>query len=153
MAQYGERKVVLIPPRTVSAAGTTVISLSPVVVTGYTSVMFALNVTAESGTTPTLDIYIQQELPVTASGDVAGGVPSGTSVWNDFGHFTQVTTSTGTWFGSVTGGSNANGPIKDAALAAATFLSGPIGSLWRVKEVVAGTSPSYTYGLCAILIP
>lgn len=153
MAQYGERKVILVPPRTVSAAGTNVLSLSPVVVTGYTSVIFALNVTAQSGTTPTLDLYIQQELPVTAGTDAVGGVPSGTSIWNDFVHFTQVTTSIGAWFASVTGGSNATGPQKDGTLAAATVISGPIGSRWQVKEIVGGTSPSYTYGLCAILIP
>ena len=153
MSQVGERKVVLIPQRTIAAAGTSIISLSPVTVSGYTSVIFALNVTAQSGTTPTLDIYIQQELPIVGSSDKVGDVPQGTSVWNDFVHLTQVTTSTGAWFASITGGSNATGPQKDGTLAAATVISGPIGSRWQVKEIVAGTSPSYTYGLCAILIP
>lgn len=153
MAQYGERKVILFPSTQTAVGPATVADTNPMSVTGYTSVELVLSVSAQSGTTPTLDVYIQQELPIAGASDKWGQVPSGTSVWNDVVHFTQVTTSTGTWFASVTGGSNATGPIKDAALAAATVVSGPIGSNWRVKYVTAGTSPQYTFSVTAILIP
>lgn len=154
MGQTGERRIVIVPQRTVSAAGTTnSVKTLPSEISKYTSCILALNVTAQSGTSPTLDIYVQQEFPIAASTDAALSVPSGTSVWNDFVHFTQVAGTTGTWFATVTGGSNTIGALKDAALSAGTAINGAIGSSWRVKEVVGGTSPSFTYTLSAILIP
>jgi hypothetical protein len=96
-------------------------------------------------------VYIQQELPIAGASDKRGDVPTGTSVWDDFLHFTQVTTSTGTWVASIVGGSNVAAAIKDAALAAGTVINGPIGSNWRVKYVAVGTS--YTFAVTAILLP
>src|SRR5581483_2957227 len=136
MAQVGERRVVLFPSTAVAAG--TVASTTPLCVSGYTSAIITLNVSAIS-TGTTLDVYIQQELPVAGASDKRGDVPTGTSVWNDFIHFTQVTTSPGSWVAAVVGGSNAAGVLKDAQLAAATIVSGPIGSNWRVKYVAVGT--------------
>jgi hypothetical protein len=82
-----------------------------------------------------LDVYIQQEIPIVGASDTWGLVPTGTAVWDDVAHFTQVTTATGTWIASVVGGGNVAAIKKDAALAAATVRSGPIGSNWRVKYV------------------
>lgn len=148
MSQVGERRVVLFPSTQVSAG--TVASTTTLCVSGYTSAILALNVSAiNTGTT--LDVYIQQELPIAGASDKRGDVPTGTSVWNDFAHFTQVTTSTGTWSIEVVGGSNTVGPLKDAQLAAATVINGPIGSNWRVKYVAVGTS--YTFAVTGILIP
>lgn len=150
--QATERKVTLVPQRTIAAAGTSTITLLPGWDAGYASVILILNVTAQSGTTPTLDLYVQQELPVPAAGDKLGDVPTGTSLWDDFVHFTQVTTSTGAFVAYVTQGGNAVTAQKDAALTVASARSGPIGTSWRVKEVVGGTTPSYTYTLSAIYI-
>jgi hypothetical protein len=148
MGQVGERRVVLFPSTAVAAG--TVADTRTICVSGYTSAIIALNVSAIT-TGTTLDVYIQEELPVSGATDKRGDVPTGTSVWNDFLHFTQVTTSTGTWVASVVGGSNVASALKDAALAAGTVISGPIGTNWRVKYVAVGTS--YTFAVTAILIP
>jgi hypothetical protein len=150
MAQAGERRVVLLKPTTAAASS---VDTLPLDVAGYTAAIIALNVTAQSGTTPTLDVYIQQEIPVVGSNDTWGQVPQGASVWDDVVHFTQVTASTGTWVASIVGGSSVAAVLKDAALAAATVRNGPIGSNWRVKYVIAGTTPSYTFSVSAVLIP
>lgn len=148
MGQVGERRVVLFPSTAVAAG--TVANANPLAVAGYTSAIITLNVSAIS-TGTTLDVYIQQELPITGASDKRGDIPSGTSVWNDFLHFTQVTTSTGSWVASIVGGGNIAGPLKDATLAAGTVIGGSIGSNWRVKYVAVGTS--YTFAVTAILIP
>jgi hypothetical protein len=148
MSQVGERKVVLFPQTAVSAG--TVADTKPTPVAGYTSAIFILNVpTINTGTT--LDVYIQQELPIAGSTDTWGQVPTGTSQWNDIAHFTQVTTSTGVWTAFVVGGGNSAAAQKDAALAAATVNLGPIGTNLRVKYVAVGTS--YTFSVTAVLIP
>lgn len=154
MQQLGERRIVIVPTRTIAAAGTTnSVATLPSEIAKYTAVILILNVTAQSGTTPTLDVYVQQELPIAAAGDLALAVPTGTSVFDDFVHFPQVTTSTGAFVARVQAGGNVVVAQKDASLAAATAASGPIGTSWRIKEVVGGTTPSYTYTLTAILIP
>jgi hypothetical protein len=148
MGQVGERRVVLFPSTAVAAG--TVANANPLAVAGYTAAIITLNVSAIT-TGTTLDVYIQQELPIAGASDKRGDVPTGTSVWDDFLHFTQVTTSTGTWVASIVGGSNVAAAIKDAALAAGTVINGPIGSNWRVKYVAVGTS--YTFAVTAILLP
>lgn len=148
MSQVAERKVVLFPSTAVAAG--TVAGTNPLGVAGYTSAILVLNVSAvTSGTT--LDVYVQQELPIAGVSDTWGFVPTGASVWDDVAHFTQVTTGTGAWVVSIVGGGNVAAIQKDAALAAGTARSGPIGSNWRVKYVSVGTS--YTFSVTAILIP
>lgn len=91
-----------------------------------------LSVTAAVAQT-SLDVYFQSS------------VDGGTN-WNDFGHFTQVTATTGlitlTWVRDVspTVGTGAN---KDAALAAGVN-QGPVGSDWRLKWVIVGTSFTFS---------
>jgi len=154
MAATGERKIVIVPQRTVSAAGTTnsVIKL-PSEIGKYTSVLLGLNVTAQSGTTPTLNLYVQQEIPVAGASDAALAVPTGSSLFDDFVAFTQVTTSTGLFVARIFPSGNVVAAQKDASLTAGSVANGPIGTSWNIKEVVGGTTPSYTYSLSAIFIP
>lgn len=77
------------------------------------SVYATLHVLAASGTTPTLDVVI--------ASDNASNFPSSTTRIT----FTQVTTSTGSQFGS------AAGAITD--------------DWWRVAWTIGGSSPSYTF--------
>lgn len=151
--QLGEHKIVLLPQTVTTVGAHTVADTNPSDVGYYTQAIFVLSVTAEAGTAPTLDVYIQQELPIVASTDKWGGVPSGSPAWNDLAHFTQVTTSTGTWYAAIVAASNSNGPIKDASLAAATVISGPIGGNLRVKYVTTAADAQYTFAVTAILIP
>jgi hypothetical protein len=148
MAQVGERRVVRFFSTAVAAG--TVANANPLAVAGYTSAIITLNVSAIS-TGTTLDVYIQQEIPIVGAGDKWGVVPTGASIWDDLLHFTQVTTSTGTWIARIVGGTNVVAPQKDATLAVATMANGPIGSNWRVKYVAVGTL--YTFAVTAILIP
>lgn len=149
--QPTERKVVLLPSTQTTVGAHTVADTNPLNLSLYNQAVFILSVTAEAGTTPTLDVYIQQELPIVGASDKWGQVPTGTSVWNDMVHFTQVTTSTGTWYAAVVSASNSNGPIKDAQLAAATVVSGPIAGNLRVKYVTTAADAQYTFAVTAIL--
>ena len=100
-------------------------------------------------------------MPVT---DVAPGPPSGTALWDDILHFTQIT-GNGTRMANLctsynpTGTANATSlttadwAISNAALGAGTLRLGPIGGDWRVKVTVGGTSPSTVLGVTAELLP
>lgn len=153
MAATGERRVVLFPQTQTAVGPGTVADTNPMPVEDYTGAIWILNVTAQAGTTPTLDVYIQQEIPIAGASDKWGVVPTGTSVWDDVAHFTQVTTATGVFLAYAVNSGNAANAQKDVALAAATVRSGPLGSNWRVKYVTAGTTPQYTFSVTAILIP
>jgi hypothetical protein len=94
MSQVGERRVVLYPSTAVAAG--TVADTKPTDVAGYTAAILILDVSAIS-TGTTLDVYVQQEIPIAGAADTWGQVPTGAAVWDDVAHFTQVTTGTGTW--------------------------------------------------------
>lgn len=91
-----------------------------------------LNVTAAVGQT-SLDVWFQSS------------VDGGTN-WNDFAHFTQVTGATGLvqlqWVRDVTP-TTPVGANKDAALAVGVN-QGPVGSDWRLKWVIVGTSFTFS---------
>jgi len=119
---------------------------------GYTRARFLLDVTAATGTTPTLNVYVQNEIKPPIAADVIIDAPTGTAFYNDFISFSQAT-ATGRWFASVVEASNFAAAAQDAALAAGTVRSGPLGSYWRVKWVVGGTSPSFTFSVSVELWP
>lgn len=104
----------------------------------YTLATLYLNVTAGTGTSPTFDCYVQKKL-VDSTFATAG---SGT--YHDIAHFSQIS-STGKRVLSLVNGGNKEEAQEDAALAAGTALSVHFGSVWRIKFVVAGTSPSFTF--------
>ncbi len=102
-----------------------------------------LNVTAVAGTGPTLDVYVQTSL-------------DGGTTWYDFVHFNQVTAvgeQVAQW--SQWNAANANKAptvTGDAVLAAATVINGPIvPQQVRVKWVIGGTSPSFTFAVTAAM--
>jgi hypothetical protein len=114
-----------------------------------------LNVGTATGTLPTLDMYIQQGFRALAAGDTTVGIDTLTTtytIWDDVVHFAQVTAGPGVqilrWIGGP-GTSAANTPFasfsaaKDAALAVSTVATGALGSVWRLKWVIGGTTPVY----------
>lgn len=105
----------------------------------FTEAVFELDVTAQSGTTPTLNVYIQSLLP--------DGVN-----WDDVVAFTQIAAATGRRVARLSGLANTEAAANDAALAAGSMRSGPFGPVLRVKWVIAGTTPSYTFSVSADLI-
>lgn len=157
MSAQNSRNIVLIPAQTLTASGTSGIIVVP---EGFTRAIFWLTTGTPAGTTETLDVYVQHALRgVTASADATAGldlVASTYTLFDDFLHFTQITTSTATIVAKYSDYVTAAAVVvnKDAALAAATFSAGPLGAAWRIKWVITGTSPSYpsTY-LVAQLLP
>lgn len=111
-----------------------------------------------TGTSPTLDIYVQQAFTALISTDTVDGLMLTSSaipsIFDDYLHFPQVTGTASTQKSvarilaeigtSATNSPTANFTVaNDAALAAGTIQPGPLGMAWRVKWVVGGTSPVF----------
>jgi hypothetical protein len=149
MAQPGCREIVLLN----STLTTSTNSGDMVMPQGFTSAIITVNVNTVSGTSPTMDVYVQNKLPQAAAADLAGGPPSGTAIYDDLLHVAQVTTSSTIQVARIVGGGNVIHAQQDAALTVGTFASGPIGGTWRVKTVLAGTSPSFATSVVCEFIP
>lgn len=145
-----DREIVLIPFQTISGSGT---SGDFIVPGDYTQAIFKLNVGVVTGTSPTLDLYIQQRVGTAASTDKFMGRPTGTPVYDDFIHFSQVT-ATVTQFCrwcAYSGPASPNASSmstqvtapSDAALSAGTVRLSALGFAWRFKWVVGGTTPVF----------
>ena len=147
------QEITLLSSRTITANGTsTGVCIVP---QDYWGCLLYLTVGTVSGTSPTLDIYIQQGWTALVSTDTVDGLMITSSaipsVFDDYLHWTQIT-GTGNQTCRILaeiGTSAANSPTaaftaaQDAALAAGIVKPGPFGMAWRVKYVVGGTSPSF----------
>jgi hypothetical protein len=117
----------------------------------YTGFIGYVQVGTVTGTSPTLDVKIYQGVKLPATADTAGlAVTSSTDyannyVWVPYCQLKQITTTNQkTIFGaSETGQYNAAVATTLAFPTAGTFQNGPIGSVWKVSFVVAGTNPSF----------
>lgn len=119
----------------------------------YSGFVALLDVTAIS-TGTTLDVFIQRGLKNAAATDIEQAAATGTVVWDDFLRFKQVTTSTvQTLVRFASGQANAVGDKADATAgtSAGVVIGGPIGSLWRVKWALVGTS--YTFSVVCQFLP
>lgn len=99
----------------------------------YTSADILTDVTAASGTSPTLDIYIQKLL-------------SDNSTWQDVIHFAQIT-STGKQIASIVASGNSVAAVQTAALTVNSIKTTLLGKTWRVHYVIGGTNPSFTFAV------
>lgn len=123
-----------------------------------TAVILKLVSGAGTGTSPTLDVYIQQKLGTPGATQLAQEQPSGTATYDDYAAFTQVTTGASTQVLRIVGGGGQGTTqptaASDAALTAGTVRNGPIGRIWRAKAKVGGTNPSFPgVSLVAVFIP
>ena len=96
-----------------------------------------LNVTAASGTTPTLDVYLQTSL-------------DGGNTWYDAVHFPQQTTTTAANTSnfmtvSLDDAGRAIGNIGNKTIAANTIGVPLMGGIMRVAYTVGGTTPSFNF--------
>jgi hypothetical protein len=166
VSQPGVRYLTLLGPTTI----TTSAAFSDInVPQGFSEATIAVTLTTTSGTSPTFDVFVQKQIPQCAAADIAPGSPTGTAIFDDLLHFTQLTTNT-TRLGQLGTGyspaNTANATVlttadwaqSDAAsganaLAAGTLRMGPIGGDWRVKVTVGGTSPVTVMSVVAILLP
>jgi hypothetical protein len=151
---------VVLFPSTATAAGTTA-GADINLIQGFQAAIVTLAVTAAGGTS--LDVYVQKKIAQAASSDLAGAIPTGTSIYDDVLHFPQVTVATGVTVAQLTTGplsptanatavTTATWAQSDAgALAAGTLRIGPLGGLWRVKFTQVGAG--YTWSCCVQLIP
>ncbi len=95
-------------------------------------VLLYLNVTAASGTTPTLDVKVQHKDSLQAIYvDVPGGA------------FTQKT-------GAIT---DTLVVYPGIAVTANRQVSATIGAVWRIVATIGGTTPSFTFSVTADYIP
>jgi hypothetical protein len=156
MSQPNTRAVCLLGPTTVTTSGN---GGDINLLQGWDAAVLSVTLSTTSGTSPTFDVYIQKRIPQCGTGDTTGGLPSGTAVYDDILHFTQLSTN-GTRLAHIsenyspaltanaTSMTTADWAQSDASLGAATLRVGPIGGTWRVKYVVGGTSPSTV--LCVV---
>jgi len=95
-----------------------------------------LTVTAQAGTTPTLNVALERRLTG--------------SVWEGFLTFAEVAAATptrlATWVRDVAPAAVERAPVAPGAAGA---LNGPAGSEWRLTWAIAGGSPSYTFSVHA----
>lgn len=117
----------------------------------FTAVIVMLDVTVASGTSPTLNVYIQQAIRQQGTAVSVGSDVDGALFWDDYAAFTQVTT-TGKRFWRIVGGGNEESAASDAALTAGTCRDGPLGSIFRCKYVIGGTNPSLNFSVVAQFI-
>lgn len=151
---HPSREQILIPLSTLTATVTYTDCVMP---DWATAVILKLVSAGGTGTSPTLDVYIQQKIGTAASGQLAQAEPSGTDLYDDFAAFTQCTAAASTQILRIVGGGGQGTTqptaASDAALTAGTVRNGPIGRVWRAKAKVGGTNPSFTgVNLVAVFI-
>ncbi len=145
------RTVILLPAATRTTTGT---GPSVIYIEGYTAARIRFINTTVTGTSPTLNMRIQQGILTDQGSTTAGDKAEGAVEWDDFLSFTQNTTSNTTRYIRIVGGGNVESVASANALAAATYRNGPLGAIWRVAWVIGGTNPSFAgVGVVAELIP
>lgn len=122
---------------TLLAAGarTTTGSSGEIKVGRFTSLLVMLTVNTVTGTSPTLDVYLQMKCP-------------DDTTWHDMAHFAQVTSSNNKQLASLATSGNSIRAVQTAALGAGTIRSDTVlGSTWRIHWVIGGTNPNFNFGL------
>lgn len=99
------------------------------------NLVLRLNVTAASGTSPTLDVIFQQSFD------------NGTN-WVDVARFSQITgTTANPHYICLSVGTNdrVTGAVGDNTISAGTVGVALVSPVWRVRWIIGGTSPSFTF--------
>ena len=117
-----------------SAAATSTGNTDRFQVSAFSAADILLDVTAASGTSPTLDVYIQKRL-------------ADSSTWQDIAHFAQNTGAAGKQILSFVSSGNSVAAVQTDALTVNTVKTTLIGAEWRVRWVIAGTSPSFSFSV------
>ena len=152
MAQINTREILLSAIATQTTNGTGPVMVLP---QGYTAAIVTLNILTVSGTSPTLNAFVQNRLRQAAATDLVGQdlSDSGTAIFDDLLAFTQATTSNTSFIFRIVGGSNTCNANKNTTLTAGSAENGPIGGAWRVAWTVTGTSPSFAFSVACQFIP
>ncbi len=100
--------------------------------------IFQLAVRAVTGTLPTLDVFVQMEMP--------------NETWNDIVAFQQVSGAGSRVAVIIPSGAFTEGLATDAAMTLGGVKEIPLGPRYRVKWKIAGTAgPSFTFAVLADL--
>lgn len=102
----------------------------------YDRLVIFLNVSARSGTSPTLNVYFQNQLPDGSTAD-------------DLISFTQKTNTGSERVYYFEANNTTPAAPTDATLAAGSVKAGLIGPFCRLKWVIGGTNPSFTFSITA----
>lgn len=127
-----------VSPWLASAARTTGSTTDQLLVDRFSSIAILVDVTVVSGTSPTLNVYLQNLMP------------DGTT-WSDIGSMNQITATGKYAMGQLPGG-NSTFTVVTGSLAAGTQRTFPLGAKIRIQYVIGGTSPSFTFSIHAELI-
>ena len=162
MGQINTRDLVLLGAATQTTSGA---GNDMVVPQAWQAAILTVNISSVTGTTPTLNVFLQRKLAQAAAADLSGNFPTGTAIYDDLLAFSTLTT-TGNQIGPVISGGFAPAAAatanlatgvdylqKDAALTASSYRIGPLGGLWRIKWVVGGTTPNFNFSVVAHLVP
>lgn len=122
-------------PSLARAAGTYI--LDPIGCDRFTGILIFFKITAVSGTTPTLNAYLQTLMP-------------DFTTWADIASITQLNSAAPHILNYMSTGS-AQFTVTDGTLAAGTILLAPIGRKLRLKIVIAGTNPLFTFSVQRML--
>jgi hypothetical protein len=151
MSQVNSREVVLLAQATVTTNGTGAIIVLPM---WYSGAIVHVNGLTVSGTSPTLNVYVQNILTPPAATDIVGNFPTGTQFGTDIIAFAQLTTSNQISVASLSATGNYAVLRENKALTVSTVRNGPIGSAWQVAWTVGGTSPSFAFSVgCLLCVP
>lgn len=123
--------------RTVSGLGS-VLDLSTIIggASQFSSALFFLNVTAVAGTLPTLDCFVQMEMPNEDYADVIA--------------FGQILATVKRRAVTVPGNVIEEGLHTNGSLTLSSVKGIPLGPRWRAKWTIGGTlSPSFTFDITA----
>lgn len=139
-----------LPTRTISLTG------APVAITattdyaycpvpdGAVGVVVRAAVGTVSGTSPTLNVYIQHGFRAPSSADTIGqSLNTNAYTDDDFMSLTQITASNTAIFGRVLASGEEIHAAADRALAAGQIRNGPLPCRLRVSAVVGGVNPSF----------
>lgn len=105
--------------------------------TDFSNALIQLACTQASGTSPTLDVYVQQSL-------------DGGTTFKDMAHFAQLTASAANnhYVNLAVGADNVvAGAVGDATISASAVGTTPVTNIWRVKWVIGGTDPAFTFSV------
>lgn len=144
MAGPNSRRGLLLASAARTASGNALAALGQLA--QFRRCLLLLDVTAAAAAVgDLLDVYVQKNV----------GLDAATAIWTDFVHFTQVLGNGGAkqFVAEITTDGqtpeNELHAIQDAALAVGV-TQGPWSDDWRIKWVIAGATPSFTFRLVGL---
>lgn len=160
MSQVNSREICLLATQILTTSGSSVDIVVPM---GWQAATISITAQTITGTSPTWNFFLQKKLRSVAVTDLVGTDISGAGIYDDLLASTTFSTAVTRISNLCTGPQTptANSTLvttadyiqADAALGFGSIRIGPIGGTWRMKWVVAGTSPSGTFAVAAQLIP